>query len=278
MLFMDEDTGGGSSLEKSQENFGPTGVLDKFRLWWRYPAVNSFYRSLLLATVTSVVVQAAPEPTLKAGSEVLLTPLAEAKWIQGDPLKAFEPDKVYIFECWATWCGPCIAAIPHLNELHRKYSEKGLRIYGINVWEDGEEKVAKFVKNKGEGMSYPVAYTGKGSEFENQWLKPAGVKGIPHAFVVRNGKLVTSTHPSQLTDEIISALLYGDAGAIKAATELNEIKEKREQIAIKQRQMEICARVIQRFVRCRRFRLTVEAIVAVNRMHRDSNNIYQVMF
>lgn len=175
----------------------------------------------------AVVAQAAPEATLKAGSEVLLTPLAGAKWIQGEPLKAFEPDKVYIFECWATWCGPCIAAIPHLNELHKKYSEKGLRIYGINVWEDGEEKVAKFVKNKGDGMSYPVAYTGKESEFESQWLKPAGVKGIPHAFVVRNGKLVTSTHPSQLTDEIISALLSGDAGAIKAATELNELKEKR---------------------------------------------------
>jgi hypothetical protein len=100
---MDEDTGGGSSLEKSQENFSPTGGLDKFRLWWPYPVVNSFYRSLLLATVSSVVVQAAPEPTLKAGSEVLLTPLAEAKWIQGEPLKAFEPDKVYIFECWANF-------------------------------------------------------------------------------------------------------------------------------------------------------------------------------
>jgi thiol-disulfide isomerase/thioredoxin len=189
--------------------------------------VNSFYRSLLLATVSSIVVQAAPEPTFKAGSEVPLAPLTGAKWIQGEPLKAFEPDKVYIFECWATWCGPCIAAIPHINELHKKYSEKGLRIYGINVWEDGEEKVAKFVENKGDGMSYPVAYTGKGSEFENQWLKPAGIKGIPHAFVVRNGKLVTTTHPSQLTDEIINALLSGDAGTTKAATELNEIKQKR---------------------------------------------------
>ena len=175
----------------------------------------------------AVVAQAAPEATLKAGSEVSLTPLTEAKWIQGEPLKAFEPDKVYVFECWATWCGPCIAAIPHLNDLHKKYSDKGLRIFGINVWEDGEEKVAKFVKNKGEGMSYPVAYTGKGSEFEKQWLKPAGVNGIPHAFVVRNGKLVTSTHPSQLTDKIINALLSGDTGAVKAAAELDELKEKR---------------------------------------------------
>lgn len=193
--------------------------------------MNSFYRSLLLATVSSVVVQAAPEPTLNAGSEVPLAPLAEAKWIQGEPLKEFEPDKVYIFECWATWCGPCIAAIPHLNELHKKFSEKGLRVYGINVLEDDVEKVTQFVSGKGDGMSYPVAFTGRGSEFETQWMNAAGVSGIPHAFVVRNGKLVTSAHPSMLTDKIINALLSGDESADKAAAEMNEVRNKRMKVS-----------------------------------------------
>jgi hypothetical protein len=99
------------------------------------------------------------------------------------------------------------------------------------VWEDDSEKVAKFVSGKGEGMSYPVVFTGKGSAFETEWLKPAGVSGIPHAFVVRNGKLVTSAHPSMLTEEIISALLSGNEGAIKAATELDEVKSRRVKIS-----------------------------------------------
>lgn len=183
---------------------------------------------MVLASATAYAQQAAPEPTLKPGSEMNLEPLAAAKWIQGEAPKSFETGKVYVFECWATWCGPCLAAIPHVNELHKKYYDKGLRVYGMNVWEDGFEKVEKFVKGKGEGMSYPVAYTGKGSAFETEWLTKAGVKGIPHAFVVKDGKLLLTSHPSQLTDSIIETLLSGDEGAKKATEEMNAAKEARE--------------------------------------------------
>lgn len=182
----------------------------------------------MLASAAAVAQQAAPEPSLKPGSQVPLEALASAKWIQGGPLKEFEPGKVYLFECWATWCGPCIAAIPHVNDLHRRYHDKGLRVHGINVWEDGEEKVAKFVKDKGEGMSYPVAYTGKGSAFEEGWLKAAGVRGIPHAFIVRDGKLLLTAHPSQLTDKAIEALLSGEDGAKSVAAEIRTATESRE--------------------------------------------------
>lgn len=187
--------------------------------------------TMVLATATTFAQQAPGDPTLKAGSEVKLESLAAAKWVQGEAPGSLESGKVYIFECWATWCGPCLAAIPHVNELHKKYQEKGLRIYGMNVWEDGLDKVETFVKGKGEGMSYPVAYVGKGGAFETDWLVPAGVKGIPHAFVVKDGKLLFTTHPSQLTDERIDALLSGEDGAKKVAKELNAAKESREQAA-----------------------------------------------
>jgi thiol-disulfide isomerase/thioredoxin len=182
---------------------------------------------LVLASAAAVAQQAAPEPTLKAGSAVEIEAVTAAKWVQGEPLTAFEPGKVYMFECWATWCGPCIAAIPHVNELHKKYYDKGLRIYGMNVWEDGLDKVEKFVKGKGDGMSYPIAYTGKGSAFETSWLKAAGVRGIPHAFIVKDGKLVLTSHPSQLTDSVIEALLSGDEGVQKAAAQINAAVEAR---------------------------------------------------
>jgi thiol-disulfide isomerase/thioredoxin len=185
------------------------------------------FASLVLASATVSAQQARPAPTLVPGSPVGLAPLAKAEWIQGEAPEKFEVGKVYVFECWATWCGPCIAVIPHVNELHKKYFDKGLRIYGMNVWEDGLDKVEKFVKTKGDGMSYPVAYTGKGSDFENQWLKPAGVTGIPRAFVVRNGKLEFTCHPSQLSESLVEQLLSGDEGAKKASGEILMADEKR---------------------------------------------------
>ena len=162
-----------------------------------------------LLCVSAAIAGPAGEPSLKPGAPVHWASLAAAEWIQGDPPKDGEPGKVYIIECWATWCGPCLASIPHLNALHVKYHAKGLRIVGVNVLEDGVGQVREFVRQRGEGMSYPVAYTGKGSAFEKEWLGAAGVSGIPHAFVVRDGHLILMSHPANLSDEVIESLLAG---------------------------------------------------------------------
>lgn len=160
--------------------------------------------------------------TLKPGDAVKSDAIGAATFIKGEAPKEWEQDKLYILECWATWCGPCIAAIPHVNGLYTEFKDKGLRVYGMNVWEDDKGKVEEFVKTKGDGMAYPVAYVGKGGVFENEWLKAAGVNGIPHAFVVKNGKLLFSSHPAGLTKEMIGDLLAGgdkEAAVVKTQQE-----------------------------------------------------------
>jgi len=165
--------------------------------------------TLLAFAATAFAQDEAPEPSLKPGGDVKLDAIIAAEWIQGSAPEAWEKDKVYVIECWATWCGPCVTAIPHVNGLHGKYSKKGLRVIGMNVWEEGKEKVTHFVKQQAERMTYPVAYTGPDSAFESDWLKAAAVRGIPNAFVVKNGKLLFATHPMQLKDDAIEALLEG---------------------------------------------------------------------
>lgn len=174
-------------------------------------------------------------PSLKIGSSVTTDVFSELDWVQGEAPKEWEPGKVYIFECWATWCGPCIAAIPHVNELYKKYQPQGLRVFGIDVWEDGRDKVESFVKKKGDGMSYPVAYTGKGGAFELEWLKPAGVKGIPHTFIVRDGKIVLFEHPARITNELIEGLLAGGSEMNEALKDLKSEKEMAEAFTVHSR-------------------------------------------
>ncbi|MCF7733238.1 MAG: TlpA family protein disulfide reductase [Akkermansiaceae bacterium] len=168
--------------------------------------------------------------SLKPGDAVKPDAIGAATFIKGEAPKEWEQDKLYILECWATWCGPCVAAIPHMNELYTEFKDKGLRVFGMNVWEDNQTEVEEFVKAKGEGMSYPVAFAGMEGPFIGEWLKAAGVNGIPHAFVVKNGKLLFSCHPVELTKEVVTDLLAGgekeaaivkekQAAAAKAAEE-----------------------------------------------------------
>ena len=188
-------------------------------------------KAVTVAPKKSEKSKAAPQTKLVVGSEVNLSAVMQAEWIQGEAPKSFEPGKIYIFECWSTLCGPCIGMIPHVNELHNKYYDKGLRIYGMSVYENDKNEVVKFVKKKGDGMAYPVAFTGgKGGAFETQWMKPAGAKAIPHAFIVRNGKLLESTLASRLTDDLIETMLSGDEGAKQAAATIFAAKAHAEKV------------------------------------------------
>jgi thiol-disulfide isomerase/thioredoxin len=143
--------------------------------------------------------------------------LKPEKWLKGEPVATFDPDKVYLLECWATWCGPCLAAIPHLNELHRTFKDQGLVVIGVNVMGDPEEKAAAFVARKGDRMAYRVAYDGKTGNIARDWLRAAGVPGIPHAFLVRGGSIVWHGHPAELTAEDIRRVLQGGKLATKPA-------------------------------------------------------------
>jgi thiol-disulfide isomerase/thioredoxin len=145
--------------------------------------------------------------------------------LQGEAVKEFKKGEVYVFECWASWCGPCVAAIPHLNELHKQLGKKGVVITGVNVWESerdaaSAQRAKDFLKAQGGKMSYRVALGGKA--FIKDWLEAAQVNGIPHAFVVADGKIAWTGHPAQLTAEMLGDILTGTplAGAAPIADKI----------------------------------------------------------
>lgn len=41
--------------------------------------------------------------------------------------------KVVYLDFWASWCGPCRASFPWMNEMHRKYAKEGLVIIAVNL-------------------------------------------------------------------------------------------------------------------------------------------------
>lgn len=64
-------------------------------------------------------------------------------------------EKLTLIDFWATWCKPCMKAIPELKKIHKKYQSKGVEIIGISC--DGPRSVSKVGPlSKSLGITYPV--------------------------------------------------------------------------------------------------------------------------
>jgi cytochrome c biogenesis protein CcmG/thiol:disulfide interchange protein DsbE len=106
-----------------------------------------------------------------------------------------------LLEFWATWCGPCRAQIPHMNELHATYASRGLVVLGV-AFNEKEAVIAPFAK--ANAMAYPIGIE------DGSAVKVLGIQGIPHAFLVDpNGVIVWAGHPAQLGQQTVENALAG---------------------------------------------------------------------
>jgi thiol-disulfide isomerase/thioredoxin len=60
--------------------------------------------------------------------------------------------KVTLLDFWEVWCGPCLASLPKVEQLAKKYASKGLQVYGI-THETNQLDIARKVLQK-RGISF----------------------------------------------------------------------------------------------------------------------------
>lgn len=206
---------------------------------------RSFFASTLLAALCSFTPSMAADP-LTIGSDA--PALNVEHWVQNGngkfkPVTKFQAGKVYVVEFWATWCGPCVASMPHLAELQGKFADKGVQIVSISdedlkTVEDFLERPLRGQK-EGEEKTYRdltsvyCLTTDPDQSSNEDYMQAAGQNGIPTSFIVgKDSKIEWIGHPMEL-DDTLEAVVEGtwDREAFaKSFKAIQEAEMAREQI------------------------------------------------
>ena len=81
-----------------------------------------------------------------------------------------------LIDVWATWCGPCVKGMPHLNEVARAYKEHGLTTIALSV-DAKQQEALDFFEGESD-LAFLQGWVGRSA------MKTIGIRGIPAAFIL----------------------------------------------------------------------------------------------
>ena len=100
--------------------------------------------------------------------------------------------KYLLINFWATWCPPCVAELPALNNVALRYQNKNLEVLTINTDPESQRKKVEELYNK-KNFKFEVLY-----DPELKIAEEYGVRGFPETFFVDpNGNLVEFYDPKE---------------------------------------------------------------------------------
>jgi len=146
-------------------------------------------------------------PSLNSLSLLQAPPGAKASWAS---LKG----KVVVLEFWATWCSPCIAGLPHFNQLVASLDPAKFQFISIDD-EDTKAIQSLLTKKKMAGW---VGIDASGSVY-----KAYGIKSRPTGVIIDgNGKIVAVTGLDSVTAADLQAVAAGKKVTFKPPEDIVE--------------------------------------------------------
>ncbi|MEO0475022.1 MAG: redoxin family protein [Planctomycetota bacterium] len=132
--------------------------------------------------------------------------LTVGEWVGGEFDVTQMKGSIVVIDFWATWCGPCIAAMPKNTKLAEKYEQDGVKLIGVCTSGDAE-KMPTIVKDN--GAKYPNTFA-QGGQVEKDWP----IQWYPtYAVVDREGIVRAIGLKPDNVGDVIESLLAEEADA-----------------------------------------------------------------
>lgn len=194
--------------------------------------------ALTLAMISPALAQMTPTrptPTLAIGDKA--PELKDVEWLRGEPISGWQDGQVYVLDFWATWCGPCIAAMPHVQKLHEEYQDKGVNFIGVSIWpRPNQTPTDEWLATRGENYTYRFAEDNDEGVNANAFMRASGQGGIPTVMIIdQSGKLAWIGHPMADMDESLAKIVAGEWDAEAYAKEKAEREARQRELMAKSR-------------------------------------------
>ncbi len=152
---------------------------------------------LLAAAVFAASLFASARPGMKAA---YLSPSSaldfEAIDLNGEPYFASEKlrGQVVLLDFWASWCGPCVKAIPRLNQLREEFKARGFEVVGLASYSGTLEDVRRFLEKR--DARYPIVLA------DDDILEQFSVVGYPTYFLVDRQGQIVQTYVGEIESQL----------------------------------------------------------------------------
>lgn len=157
--------------------------------------------TITLAVVLTLLAGCTDTPTSDEGASPVVGQMAP-DFTQADTsgkpvtLSSFR-GKVVSIDFWASWCGPCVAAVPHLKELWEQHRDKGLVVLSVSL-DASLVNWRAFIRANQLGWTHVA----DGKYWNNAVARQYGVYSIPAMYLVgRDGKIVAKATDGFVLDE-----------------------------------------------------------------------------